>query len=35
MTDVQPKAFAWFVWERGWRGPAQVHLLHKPKKEAA
>lgn len=25
------KAFAWFVWERGWKGPAQVHLLHKPK----
>lgn len=29
------KAFAWFVWERNWRGPAQVHLLHKPKKEGA
>lgn len=28
------KAFAWFVWSKGWRGPAQVHLLHKPTKEA-
>lgn len=24
------KAFAWFVWEQGWRGPAQVRFLHKP-----
>ena len=24
------KAFAWFVWEIGWRGPAQVLFLHKP-----
>jgi len=23
------KAFAWFVWEQGWRGPAQVRFLHK------
>ena len=29
------KAFAWFVWEHGWKGPAQVHLLHRPAKEAA
>lgn len=24
------KAFAWFVWEQGWRGPAQVGFLQKP-----
>jgi hypothetical protein len=30
------KAFAWFVWEQGWRGPAQVRFLHRPvDKEAA
>ena len=23
------KCFAWFVWEHGWRGPPQVHLLTK------
>ena len=23
------KAFAWFLWEQGWRGPAQVHFLQK------
>lgn len=29
------KAFAWFVWEHGWKGPAQVRHLHRPAKEAA
>jgi hypothetical protein len=24
------KAFAWFVWERGWVGPAQVRFLFRP-----
>ena len=24
------KAFAWFVFEHGWMGPAQVRFLHKP-----
>lgn len=24
------KAFAWFVWEQGWVGPAHVRLLLKP-----
>lgn len=24
------KAFAWFVFEHGWKGPAQVHLLRRP-----
>lgn len=24
------KAFAWFVWEQGWAGPAQVRFLHRP-----
>lgn len=24
------KAFAWFVWEIGWQGPAQVRFLKKP-----
>lgn len=24
------KAFAWFVFEHGWKGPAQVHFLQKP-----
>lgn len=24
------KAFAWFVFERGWKGPPQVRFLHKP-----
>lgn len=28
------KAFAWFVWDRGWRGPAQVHLLQRTKEAA-
>jgi len=23
------KCFAWFIWEIGWRGPAQVNLLVK------
>lgn len=27
------KAFAWFVWERGWVGPAHVRLLLKPEAE--
>jgi len=27
------KAFAWFVWEQGWRGPAQIHFLHRPEQE--
>lgn len=22
-------AYAWFVWEQGWRGPAQVHFLQR------
>lgn len=29
------KAFAWFVWERGWVGPAQVRLLLKPDAESS
>ena len=31
------KAFAWFVWEQGWAGPAQVRFLQKtaPSQEAA
>jgi hypothetical protein len=29
------KAFAWFVWEKGWTGPAQVRFLHKPEGRAA
>lgn len=28
------KAFAWFVWEQGWRGPAQVRFLHRPAAES-
>lgn len=24
------KAFAWFVWEHGWEGPAQVRFLRRP-----
>lgn len=29
------KAFAWFVWEQGWEGPAQVRLLLKPDVETS
>lgn len=29
------KAFSWFVWEHGWKGPAQVRFLHKTQGEAA
>jgi hypothetical protein len=29
-TTGGKKAFAWFVWERGWVGPAQTRFLFRP-----
>jgi hypothetical protein len=34
-SDGGTKAYAWFVWEHGWCGPAQVRWFDKPKPATA